>query len=186
MGLLDIFRDVKNKDNQNDPKDQKNLPQLKKGPQEKIGIKSILREYNKKIKDNNDKAEKIIHASVTAEILMNKLINPAFEKLRQEFEEDGEERKAEFNFKEPQSILTVFCNNSREYIFKVTLKNAAPAGYENDFQLNAITYHFNSAGELSNGKEERILSDKKITKISEEDIRNDFYTKYRDYLLSRE
>ncbi len=163
MSLKNIFSDYKNKKNP-----------------ENIGIKSILQEYKNHVKAKNAEYENEIKQAVVAETFMNKIIFPAFEKLRIEFTEDGDERKADVNIRDIQASVTVFCNNIQEFIYRVSIKKS-----ENDFQVSSFTYHINSDGEISDGKEERLFAGKKVFEIGEEEIRMDFYTKYRTYLLSR-
>lgn len=181
MSLKSIINDYKNK-NQIKKKEINNkieLEKLKKNPIEKIGIKSILQEYKTQIEAKGFLSKELIKNKIDSESLMDKIIIPAFEDLRIEFEKYGEERKSNINTKPSQSSLIVFCNGKQEFIYRISIKND-----NNNFKINAITYHINPEGEISLGKDERIFSEKRLYQISENDFKNDFYTKYRIYLLS--
>lgn len=189
MGLKNIFDAFNNKKNGKQDKESNNKESsmLKKGSSfEKMDIKSILKEFKDQEKAKNSEADKVIKKKIYVDNFMDKVIISAFEKLITEFEEVGGERKAQLTTNALQSSLTVFCNDDTEYIYKISIENEDRPGNGNELKINLITFLYNSDNVPSNGKKEIIFAGKKINNISEEDIRNDFYTRYRDYLLARE
>jgi hypothetical protein len=182
MKIKDIIESYKSKKqelkNKSELKEiKKSIPKPEKNEQ---GIKNILFEYKNKIKEKEQKEViKGKQDELNVEVFFKEVVNHAFENLKEEFDKYGEDRIVQLNFKPLQTSLTVYCEQKQEYIYRITIKN----GPENP-SANIIIYHITPDGEISTGKEEKLLTNKKIEEITEEDVRKDFYSRYKDYLMS--
>jgi hypothetical protein len=182
MGLKSILIDYKNKKQakKKEVSFKHELEQLKKHPPvEKSGLKSLLAEYKTHIAAKKLLDDELVQNEIAPETLMNKVIIPAFENLSREFEKYGEERKATVNSKASQASLIVFCNDHQEYIYRITIKND-----KDNYKIFAVTYQINPDGEISDGYEECLFTEKKLNQVNEDDLKNDFYNRYRIYLLA--
>ncbi len=180
MKIKDIIEAYKNK--KQDLKNKHELKEIKKHAKKndsESGIKGILSEYKNKLKEKDQKEEiKVRQNALEVDTFLQKIVNTAFNNLKDEFDNYGEERTVQLNVKLLQISLTVYYEQKQEYIFRIIIKN------DNEFSANLIIYHIEPNGEISTGKEEKLLPAKKIQEITEEDIRKNFYKRYKDYLMS--
>jgi hypothetical protein len=182
MSLKNIISSYKLK-RQNLKKDlanKKELMELKTNPTiKKLGLKNILEEYKTHIQAKKILSTELIQKEINLDSFMNMILIQAFEHLNKEFEEFGEERKSKITIKPLQVSITIYNMDTQEYIYRITVKND-----NNKFQINANIYSFNTSGELTQGNEEKLFKEKNMKQITEDDILNDFYTRFREYLLS--
>lgn len=132
----------------------------------KLNIKAILDEYKSK--------NSIKQSETLKEIIIN-----ALSAIEKEFTDYNSERIAKTDFKDIQFSLLVYNEEIQEYIYRITLKK------ENNIPIiSIISYEINN-GNIESANEEKIsiLEDKKFS--DESNIRNDFYTKYRNFLMSK-
>lgn len=146
-----------------------------------MSIKDILNNYQNQSKlSRDDKQEESLNLHETEEKskeFIEKIINPAFDKLKEEF--DRTDRKAVIESKASSyyASVTIYKDNIKEFYYEINLR-----ADENNYWLMLVYHHIKHNGTFYYFPEQELSFNKANEEISEAEIRQDFYNRYQEFM----
>ena len=151
-----------------------------------MGIKDILEKYNREkeivSEEKNQEQNKLQASEERAKNLISNIIDKAFQHIKDEFESFGDERKAIVDTRPGYfySAITITNQDIKEFYYELNVHLD-----ENSIWIKVVHHYMKYNGTFNYVPEYDLVLSKPVSELTEEDIRNDFYQKYEQYLNFR-
>lgn len=149
-----------------------------------MSIKEILTEYNEKLQlkllEEQELKNKLLFKQKMADNLLEQTLMPSFKILKEEFAQHGFGRVAQIKKGDYEIDLIIEFEEKDEFTYKVVLEQL-----EHSLQANLYIHHIGFNNIIIHGIKEKFLNGIALEQITPNLILEDFYTRYKKFLLGR-